>query len=114
MKTLCLRIVISLMFLMGTGVCNAVGDVSKSLAKWSAGKRIEVSLTKGDKLIGRLGAVESDSFVLEPDNRKGTRQVIRFEEVRSVSSKMTTGRKWAIAGGVYAVLVAIGLVVGDI
>jgi hypothetical protein len=101
------------MFLMGAGVCNASGDVSESLAKWSPGKRIEVNLNKGDKLIGRLGTVESDRFVLEPDNRKGARHVLRFEEVRSVSAKMTTGRKWAIAGGVYAVLIALGLVLGN-
>ena len=87
-------------------------SVRESLAKWSAGKRIEVILKGGDKLVGRLGAVEFDHFVLEPDRKAGTQRVLRFEEVRSVRTKMTTAQKWEIAGGVYAVLLVIGLVLG--
>ena len=93
-------------------VSSASGAVRESLAKWSAGKRIEVILNGGDKMVGRLGAVELDRFVLEPDRRAGTQRVLRFQEVRSVRAKMTTAQKWEIAGGVYAVLLVIGLVLG--
>lgn len=95
------------------GASSAAESVQESLSKLSTGKRIEVILNTGGKLIGHLGAVRSDSFVLEPDKRDGTLQrELQFKDIRSVKTKMTTGRKWAIAGGVYAGLLAMGLVLG--
>jgi hypothetical protein len=101
------------MFLLAQDVSRAAGNVPESLAKWRTGKRIEVILNTGDKLIGRLGSIDSDRFTLAPDKRKGTARVLQFDEVRAVRSKLTTTQKWAIAGGVYAVFFVMGLVVGD-
>ena len=106
------RIIALVLFLLANGVSSAADNVAESLSKLSTGKRIEVILNNGDKLIGHLGTVESGTFVLEPDKRKGTPRVLQFKEVRSVRAKMTTARKWAIAGGIYAVLIVMGLVLG--
>ena len=106
------QIIASLLFLLAHGVSSAADTVPESLAKLSTGKRIAVILNNGDQLIGRLGTVESGTFVLEPDTRKGTPRVLQFKEVRSVRAKMTTARKWAIAGAIYAVLLVMGLVLG--
>lgn len=100
------------MFLSTHGVASAADNVPQSLSKLPAGKRIEVILNNGDKLIGHLGTVESGTFVLEPDKRQGTQQVLQFTEVRFVRAKMTTARKWAIAGGIYAGLTVMSLALG--
>ena len=87
--------------------------IPESLAKWSAGKRIEVTLMTGDRFVGRLGTVASEEFVVEPDNRRAVGRSVRFADVRSVRGKMTTGQKWAIAGGIYAgVTVLMSLTLG--
>src|ERR1700724_3397868 len=99
-------------FLFVHGVSSASDNVPEALSKLSTGRRIAVILNNGDKLIGRLGTVDSGTFVLEPDKQKGAQRVLQFKEVRSVSAKMTTARKWAIAGGIYAVLLVMGLVLG--
>ena len=101
------------MVLLAHDVSIAAGNLPESLAKWSAGKRIEVTLNGGDRLIGHLGTVESDRFVLAPDKLGGTQRVLRFEEVRSARGKMTTARKWAIAGGVIGFYVFMLLTVSD-
>ncbi|MDQ6676277.1 MAG: hypothetical protein M3Z09_03170 [Acidobacteriota bacterium] len=89
---------------------EAAPPVRESLAKWSHGKRIEIVLNNGERLVGRLGAVQFDSFGLDPDKKLGTARILRFDEVRSVSTKMTKAEKWGIAAAVYAALVIIGLV----
>jgi hypothetical protein len=94
------------------GVCLASGDVPASLSKWSTGKRIEVTLKTDEKVVGHLGAVDADGFVLEPDKRMGAKRVFQFTDVRSVRGKMTTARKWAIAGGVYGAVTIVSLVLG--
>ena len=91
---------------------ETASQVQQSVHKWKPGQRIEVTLTTGDKLVGRLGAVQSDGFALEPDRGKGANRELRFDTVRSIHTKMTRGKKWAIAGGVYAGLVVMGLIVG--
>lgn len=101
------------MFFLAHAVGQARDSVSVSLAKWRAGQRIEVSLNDGGKLIGHLGAIESDRFVLEPDKHSGAQRTLRFDEVRAVSKKMTATKKWAIAGAIYGVLVIMGLILGD-
>lgn len=102
------------MFLMAMAVPSVAGNVPESLAKWSAGKRIQVTLNSGVKLVGHLGAVEPDRFVLAPDKLGGMQRVLRFDEVRSVKAKMTTTRKWAIAGLVFvAYNVGMALALGD-
>ena len=102
------------MCLLALGVSGAAANVPESLAKWHPGKRIEVRLNSGAKLIGHLGTVESDRFVLAPDKLGGTQRVLRFDEVRSVRAKMTTTRKWVIAGLVFlAYDIGTGLILGD-
>jgi hypothetical protein len=102
------------MVFLAIGAAGVAGNVPKSLAKWSAGKRIQVTLNSGGKLVGHLGTVESDRFVLAPDKLGGTQRVLRFDEVRSVRGKMTTTRKWVIAGLVFLAFdLSMAVMVGD-
>jgi hypothetical protein len=101
------------MFFLAQAVCQARDSVSVSLAKWHAGQRIEVNLINGEKLVGHLGAIESDRFVLEPDKHSGAQRTLRFDEVRTVSKKMTATKKWVIAGAIYAPFAIMGLILGN-
>lgn len=96
------------MFFLAHAVCQARDSVSVSLAKWHAGQRIEVNLINGEKLVGHLGAIESDRFVLEPDKHSGAQPTLRFDKVHAVSMKMTATKKWVIAGAIYVVLTIMG------
>lgn len=83
--------------------------VQKSVNGLQTGRRIQVTLVGGRKMIGHLGNVEADRFVLEPDASWGTPRVLRYDEVRSVRTKMTRTRQWLLVGGiVWACLTAMG------
>ena len=69
---------------------------------------MEVTLNSGEKLVGRLGAVQSDQFVLQPDKRSRAQRTLRFDDVSKVSKKMTVATKWTIAGAIYGGLVLMG------
>lgn len=97
--------------LLCPGLLPGTPAVQRALAKWSQGRRIEVVLNNGQRSVGRLGTVETDSFVLNPDKKSGAARVLRVDEVRSISTKMTTAKKWGIAAAVYGVVCLIGAVV---
>lgn len=94
------RVIAAALFLLAEGVLSAT-TVEKSLSKWHTGQRIEVVSNSGEKLVGRLGVVEADQFVLNPDNNAGVRRVIKIADVRSVKTKLTLKEKWLIAALVY-------------
>ena len=98
--------------LLCPGLLPATPAVQRALANWSQGQRIEVVLNNGQRSVGRLGTVETDSFVLNPDSKSGAARVLRVDEVRSISAKMTTAKKCGIAAAVYGVLLVIGIVLG--
>jgi hypothetical protein len=50
--------------------------------------------------------------MLKSDKRGGPDRELRFDEIRSAKTKMTTASKWAIAGAVYGVLLVMGLILG--
>lgn len=107
------QIVALVMFLFAHGVSLRADNLPEALSKLSPGRRIEVRLNSGDRLIGHLGAVDVDSLVLDPDKPGGSLpRVLPFKDVRSVKPKMTAARKWAIGAGVYGALVVLGLVLG--
>lgn len=89
-------------------VCRSAEGISVALAKWHPGQRMEVTLNSGEKLVGRLGAVQSDQFVLQPDKRSRAQRTLRFDDVSKVSKKMTVATKWTIAGAIYGGLVLMG------
>lgn len=84
-----------------------------SISKLTPGRRIEVVLNTDEKVVGRLGVVQPDRFVLKSEKRGGADREFRFDEARSVKTKMTTARKWTIAGAIYGALVVMGLIVGN-
>ncbi len=93
-------------------ILSAADTVRESVAKWKQNRRIEVVLNTGDNLIGRLGPVQPDRFLLKLEKRGAGERELNFDEVRSAKTKMTTARKWAIAAEVYAVLLVVGLILG--
>ena len=90
----------------------ASDSVQDSISKLTPGRRIEVLLNSQERVVGRLGVVQPDRFMLTSEKRGGSDREVRFDEVRSVKTKMTTARKWTIAGGVYGALVVLGLILG--
>ncbi|MDQ6758834.1 MAG: hypothetical protein M3Z32_03075 [Acidobacteriota bacterium] len=66
---------------------KACDPVQDCVTRWTSGRRIELVLTTNEKVTGRLGAVEPDHFVLQPDHRGGAQREFRFAEVRSVKTK---------------------------
>lgn len=99
--------------LLHPGLLLAAPAIRQSLAKWSQGQRIEVVLTNGQRSVGNLGAVQLDSFLLNPDTKAGTMRVLRIDEVRSVSAKMTKAKKWGIAAAIYGVFLVMELILGQ-
>ena len=91
----------------------ASDSAQDSISKLAPGRRIEVLLNTQEKVVGRLGVVQPDRFILKPEKRGGADRELRFDEDRSVKTKMTTARKWTIAGGVYGALVVLGLILGN-
>lgn len=63
-----------------------------------SGRGIELVLTSNEKVIGRLGAVEPDRFILKSVHGGGSDRELRFADIRAINAKM------AIAGAVYDVL----------
>lgn len=90
---------------------SPAATLTEQLEKWGEGKRIQVVCTNGDKIIGRLGNVAPDGFILNPDKKgAGLPREIRFAEVRSVKSKWTTGEKWLLGGLIYVGLTILSAV----
>ena len=87
--------------------------VEASLAKKHAGQRIEVEVIKTKAfVVGHLGPVQAESFVLISEDRKKTERVFRFDEVRSVRPKMEASKKWAIGLLVFGVFMGLGAIQG--
>jgi hypothetical protein len=88
---------------------QAEPNVADTVGKLKANRRIEVVLNTGEKLDGRRGAVFSDHFMLEPDHSGTAAREVNYAEVRTVKTKLSTGAKWAIWGGVvWVALIIIG------
>lgn len=98
------RSVLAISCIFGLLVPSAFGKTpSQQVSKWPMGRRMEVTFTNGDKVIGRLGSTTSESFMLNPDKKSaGAPREIRYNEVQSVKSKWTTGEKWVIGVLIYA------------
>jgi Arc/MetJ-type ribon-helix-helix transcriptional regulator len=100
---------IGLLLRVPSSASDAVRD---SLSRWEPGRRLELVLNNGEKVNGRLAGLRPDTFILKSDKRGGPDRELRFDEIRSAKTKMTTGGKWAIAGAVYGVLLVMGLILG--
>lgn len=70
------RVLRALIALVCVAFLLPAGDPPPPLAGYSKtlpkGRRIEVRMTSGVVLVGRVGTVRSDSFVLGPDHKAGT------------------------------------------
>jgi hypothetical protein len=76
------------------------------------GKEIEVTLTTGELLRGRMGTVSSTGFVIAPmKSHQGTSRTVAFSEVQLVRSRTHLVRSVVVTGiGVY-LLIAIPLII---
>lgn len=104
--------VVLLVLLVGGVRLRASDEVRDAISRWGSGRRVEVVLKSGETITGRLGAVQQERFTLRVEGAGGSERELRFDEVRSVKLRMTRGRKWTIAGGVYAALVLLGIILG--
>ena len=102
--------VVILCFLPAAGVAapSKLPSIEGSLSKWHSGQRMQVALKSGGKLMGNLGEVHADSFVLLPDKRAGASRDLRFDEVRSVQKKWAKSTKWIMSFAIYFGLVGLG------
>lgn len=98
--------------LLTAGPIWAEGTVSELLNTLPPGKRIEVVMRNGEKVIGNRGALGPAGFVLEPDSKGAARRELTYAEVATVRPKMTRKGKIGIGVGIYLVLAVIGLVLG--
>ncbi len=57
------------MLLVICSLLSAADTIQQSVSKWKQNQRMEVVLNTGDKLVGKLGPVEPDGFVLKLEKR---------------------------------------------
>lgn len=111
------RILRALIALVCVASLLPAGDPPPPLAGYiktlPKGRRIEVRMTSGVVLVGRVGTVRSDSFVLGPDHKGGTALEIGYKDVRDVKIRSSDKEK-ALIGIFILVLIAVGTaVMGD-
>ena len=93
-------------------ILSAVPTVPEQVQKWHQGKRITVSLNTGDKVVGRLGALQTGGFSLVSEKRDHSERHLRFDEVQSVATKMTTATKWKIVAIIWVPFLIGSLILG--
>ena len=91
---------------------SAAPTVPEQLEKWQQGRRIEVVLKTGDTIVGRLGPLQKEGFLLVSEKRGQAERLVRFDEIQSVTTKMATSTKVAIAIIIWAPLVIMSLILG--
>ncbi len=91
---------------------SAAPTVPEQVQKWPLGRRLSIVLKTGDNIVGRLGPVQTEGFVLISENRAHSERFFRFDEVQSAKTKMTTAHKWGIATAIYAPLLIMSLILG--
>ena len=96
-----------LMFTMSLSARPA--DVRQSIGKWKQGQRLEAVLIKKERLMGKLGAVDGDGFVLVLEDKQRTPHMLHFNEVKRVSSKFTEGDRMIVFGVVVGLFMLLGL-----
>ena len=98
------------------GVCalilSAAPTVPEQVQKWHQGRRITVMLNTGDEVVGGLGALQQGGFVLVSEKRDHSERSLRFDEVQSVKTKMTTATKWKIGAIIWAPFLMGSLILG--
>ena len=110
--TLYLSRVLLILAVFSINPVRAASVDAETVRSIKPGQRIEVVLQNGDRLIGKLGAISQDYFVLGPDRPRQPSRELRYSEVQQIRTKMTRANKWAIAGAVYVGLTIIGFIVG--
>ena len=80
--------------------------MAEQVARVKSGRKVDVKLSSGETLKGRMGLIAADRFTLEPsDSTKGSARVIRFSEAKTVKAAgLTNGRKWVIFGVAWVVV----------
>ena len=86
--------------------------VPEQLEKWQRGRRVAVVLKTGDTIIGRLGPVQKEAFLLVSEERGHADRLIRLDEIQSVKTKMATSTKVAIGIAIAAPFVVGTLILG--
>jgi hypothetical protein len=93
-------------------ILSAAPTVSEQVQKWRQGRRITVALHTGDKVVGRLGPLQAGGFSIVLENRNHSERQFRFDEVQTVTTKMTTATKWEIGAIIYVPFLIGSLILG--
>lgn len=111
------RILRALIALVCVASLLPAGDPPPPLAGYiktlPKGRRIEVRMTSGVVLVGRVGAVRSDSFVLGADHKGGVAQEVEYKDVRDVKIRSTVTEKWIIGITIFLALAGLNAWFGD-
>lgn len=83
--------------------------VAEEVGTLKAGQKIKVELLSGEILKGRMDSVTADQFTVDLSAGPPVpARVIRFDEVRSARRDgLSTGKKWAIFGGVWVAIAVV-------
>ncbi|BDC47704.1 hypothetical protein F183_A00200 [Bryobacterales bacterium F-183] len=75
-------------------------DVAAKARAIKPGRKVEVTLVTGEKVIGKLGSVQGDQIVV------GTR-TFPASDLKKIKPKMTRGEKWAVGLAIYGAIVGV-------
>lgn len=70
-------------------------------------------MTSGVVLVGRVGTVRSDSFVLGADHKGGVAQEVEYKDVRDVKIRSTVTEKWIIGITIFLAFAGLNAWFGD-
>ena len=96
------------LLLIFTVTLSARPDVRQTIGKWKQGQRLEAVLITKERVMGKLGAVDGDGFVLVLEDERHTPRTLQFNEVKQVSSKFTNGDRMIVFGLVFGLLTLLG------
>jgi len=85
---------------------------AQEIAAMSARQRLELTMKSGAVLVGRLGAVQDGTFILEPDRKGGVSHEIAFKDVYQVKKRWTRSEKWLVGITIYVLMGAMSCLLG--
>ncbi len=91
---------------------SAESTVPERLEKLQQGRRMTVLLNTGDTLVGGLGPLQKEAFLLVSEQRGHADRLVRFDEIKSVKTKMATSTKWAVGIAVWLPFLIGSLILG--
>lgn len=111
------RVILCALVLLTCAAAGAQAEEAPSylaleIAEMSARQRLEVKMKSGAVLVGRLGAVQNGTFILEPDRKGGVSHEIAFRDVYQVKKRWTRPEKWLVGITIFVLMGAMSALLG--